>query len=149
MVSIAGSPGTDPISGEAFPAGIMVDAINAPSQAADPIVGGAESWHAVTLDSGWTNQGGSNPNCSYRLLPQKSIIIVGYINHASFSANLVVNNSNPLPTPYRPINYQHAGAYTNNGGCGVSLSPTGVITVENPPSSSTYCRFTVVFPLDT
>jgi hypothetical protein len=147
MVSIAGSPGTDPISGEAFPAGIMVDAINAPLQAADPIAGGAEGWHAVTLDSGWSNVSG-NPVCSYRLIAPKWLMVVGNINHASFSGGISVNASNPLPTPYRPLNYQHMAAFTNQGGCGLNINPAGVIACEEALASSTVLRFTMIVPLD-
>jgi hypothetical protein len=146
MASVAGAAGTDPDSGENFPAGIMVDAINAPTIAADPIAGGPETWHTVTLDAGWTNSGG--PVCSYKLLPNKMVAVVISANHAAFSGALNVNGSSALPVPYRPVTNQRMAAYTNTGACGLVLNTLGLLSSDNAPSGSGYLRGTGIFPLD-
>jgi hypothetical protein len=149
MVSIAGSPGTDPISGEAFPAGIMVDAINAPSVASDPIAGGPETWHAFVMDSGWSSSAG-NTVPSYRLMPDKTVMVEGFVNHASFTAAINLNGSNPLPTPYRPLTNHHTAGYTDVSGqsIGVNMQSNGVLRFELVGGASTSVRFSFRYAVD-
>jgi len=144
MASIAGAPGTDPLSAEAFPAGIMTDGINAPIVAVDPINGGPESWHPITLDSGWITVA-SNTVPQYKLMPDKTVMIEGYCSHAAFSAALNLNGSTPLPTPYRPATNYHQAAYTDVSGqaIGVRVTPAGVISVEQVGGSSTILKFSI------
>jgi hypothetical protein len=102
MVSVAGAPGTDAISSETFPAGVMVDAVNAPVVAADPVAGGPETWHNITLDAGWTVSGTATPG--YRILPTGDVQLRGTLTHASFTAAVSINSGTPMPTAYRPAN---------------------------------------------
>lgn len=119
-----------------------------PVIALQPGTSNAETWHPVSLDSGWSNAA-SNPVCSYRMREDNCVETVAYLNHSSFTGNLTIaSGGNAFPALYRPATHQHAAAYTNSGGCGVALLSTGVFQIENAPSGSTNARFTARFPLD-
>lgn len=61
-----------------------------------------DSWHNITLDSGWT----SVVQPQYRMLPDGNVQLRGQASHAGITAATNVNNSNPLPAAspfaYRP-----------------------------------------------
>ena len=61
----------------------------------------AETWHNITLDSGWT----SVVTPQYQLLSIGGTAFVaarGQISHAGVTAATNINNSNPIPAAYRP-----------------------------------------------
>lgn len=59
----------------------------------------ADTWHNITLDTGWT-AGPQVPQ--YRLLPDGNVQVRGQATHASVTAVTYVNQSNPIPSAYRP-----------------------------------------------
>ncbi|HWG26095.1 hypothetical protein [Actinospica sp.] len=58
----------------------------------------ADSWHNITLDSGWS----ASVTPQYRLLPDGNVQVRGQITHAGVTALTTINNSNPVPAAYRP-----------------------------------------------
>jgi hypothetical protein len=93
-----------------------------------------ETWHPITLDSGWSNVAGF-PAAAYRILPSGEIEFTGAISHAALTANTNICGSNPLPTAYRPVN-DHVYRTGNGSTVGdTQYLPTGVLVALNSPAS--------------
>jgi hypothetical protein len=60
-----------------------------------------ETGHNVTLDAGWSTTSGFS-NLQYQLKPDNTVQFTGAASHASITATLAINSSNPLPPAYRP-----------------------------------------------
>jgi hypothetical protein len=71
-----------------------------------------ETWHAASLQNGWTNRGGSDVPMQYRKVasPPNTVEIVGYINAGTQTDGTVLFN---LPAGYRPAHNQPFVASTN------------------------------------
>jgi Concanavalin A-like lectin/glucanases superfamily len=144
QLSASGMASTDPVNNSSVPAGVMVDAINAPVIAIDPVNGGAEAWHTISLAAGWT-AGAVVP--AYRLLPDGNVQLVGTATHASFTTNIQLS-SGSLPTVYRPAQaYQVDGNVV--GDASVQINSAGVLNAElGTLASATTCRFNGTYPLN-
>jgi hypothetical protein len=136
--------GTDSF-GNSFPAGIMAAAA-APVVAEDPVNGGAETWHTISLAAGWSTVAGQ-PVPSYRLLPDGNVQIVGVATHAAYSANTTFN-SGSLSAAYQPATLQLIGGQQNTEGQ-LSVATSGVLTARpGSLASATTCRFNGTYPLN-
>jgi hypothetical protein len=60
-----------------------------------------ETWHAVTGDTGWSAVSGYS-GIQYRLKGDGNVQFTGAAQHASITATLAINSSNPLAAAYRP-----------------------------------------------
>lgn len=107
-----------------------------------------DSWHPITLDSGWTAAAGFDAP-RYRMLPDGNVQLSGAATHAAFTGNTALNNSNPLPSAYQPVNTHH---YRSNdtsiptGRPGVQISPTGIITALTNGVSETFIEIDGIYP---
>jgi hypothetical protein len=102
---------------------------------AAPTAGIPETWHTITLDSGWSTLAG-HAVPQYRMLPTGDIEFVGYASHASFTSSTNLNGSNPIPSAYRPTN----SAYIKNGDgnrSAVEITSGGVIVAFPVSGGST------------
>ena len=110
-----------------------------------------ESWHAITLDSGWTAASGFDAP-RYRLLPDGNLQLSGAASRAAFTANTNLNNSNPLPSAYRPVNTHHYRGVDNLSvgtvRAGVQISSGGVIEALTAGTSCTFIEIDAVIPLN-
>lgn len=143
-VIIAGLPGTDAFS-NTFPQGIMVDAVNGPVVALDPVLGNTpETWHTFSLASGFTAASGQwAPR--YRLLPDGCVLIQCSASHTSFSTSQQLSAS-ALPVPYRPTVRQFIpGALPPDAA--MDLATSGIISA-NPSGATTAARFQGIYRLD-
>lgn len=72
--------------------------------ATDPVNGGAETWHALGLSSGWTSgddpAGNSSPP-KYKLLPTGDVALMGTV-HTKTSGSILGITFATVPAPYRP-----------------------------------------------
>ena len=110
-----------------------------------------ETWHTITLDSGWTGAALSRAAPRYRLLPDGNIQLDGCASATAGSGAKTLNNSNPLPAAYRPL-YPHD--YYSSDAVGtrmhISIATSGVITA-NFPSGATgtwYAEINGILPLN-
>jgi hypothetical protein len=74
-----------------------------PLVAVDPVAGPptAETWHTVTLDSGWSlNSGYDAPQ--YRMLPDGNVQFTGLATQSAFTGTVPLNSGAPLDSPYQP-----------------------------------------------
>jgi hypothetical protein len=87
-----------------------------------------DSWHAITLDAGWT-AGAQAPQ--YRLLPDGNVQVRGQASHASFSAGTNINGSSPLAAAYQPAQtrFYRASDPTDNA-APVQVSAAGVFAAR-------------------
>lgn len=58
-----------------------------------------ETWHNITLDSGWT--AGAQPP-QFRMLPDGNVQVRGQATHSGVTAATNINGSNPIPSAYWP-----------------------------------------------
>ena len=109
-----------------------------------------ETWHTITMDSGWSVSSTFGPPM-YRMLPDGDVETSGVIqNSASLSANTTINVNNPLPTAYRPsvTRFLHGNTGINNN-LGFQVTSGGVLYAIATPSFSgsqvilDNCRFKV------
>lgn len=95
-----------------------------------------ETWHAITLDSGWST-GSPYAAPRYRLLPDGNLQLSGRCSATAWSGSKTLNNSNPLPAAYRPAN---ACDFYSSDAVGsrahISIATTGIISA-NLPSGAT------------
>lgn len=104
-----------------------------------------ETWHDVSLDSGWTNA----DTLRYKLVAEKNAVWVqGAVTHASFSAAADINSSNPLPSEYWPANTHNIGGPGIPGRAGAEITAAGVIIAEPNGTSCTECDINGWYPLD-
>jgi hypothetical protein len=133
---IAGLAGNDSVTGENYPVGIEVDGILAPIVARDPVNGGPETWHNITLDSGWTQTAGQQV-CAYRLMPDGQVAFKGSATHASFTATTSVNGTTPLPTQYRPASTLEYCKGADGNRAGFGYRNTGILSAFPLSTGST------------
>lgn len=92
--------------------------------------GTLEGWHTITLDSGWTVASGRAAP-QYRLRADGDVEFTGSATRTSFTANVALNSSNPLPAGYRP---GHIHIYRPNNPvdaqAGIELDTGGVLTAR-------------------
>jgi hypothetical protein len=115
LMSIAAVAGTDQY-GNSYPAGLMVDGVNAPAVAIDPVNGGAETWHDFTLTNSWTNRGGQYRNSGYRMLPDGDVemeihAVAGTLTNGTAIAT-IPSQYRPAHTKIHPIAIDASGAIT-------------------------------------
>jgi len=106
-----------------------------------------ETWHNITLDTGWTAVSGQTPQ--YRILATGDIEFAGAATHAALTGTTNVNGSNPLPTLYRPASNHYLR--TGNGGTVADSFYTtgGVIQALNQAGGGTIqVRLDGVCPLN-
>jgi hypothetical protein len=106
-----------------------------------------ETWHNITLDTGWTAVSGQTPQ--YRILATGDIEMAGAATHAALTGTTNVNGSNPLPTAYRPASNHYLR--TGNGGTVADSFYTtgGVIEALNQAGGGTVqVRLDGVCPLN-
>jgi hypothetical protein len=88
-----------------------------------------ESWHPITLDSGWS-AGSITP--AYRLLPDGNLQLIGQATRSGIAGSANVNNSNPLPAAYRPPGTVNFYAYeTAFNRAHMTINSSGVITASS------------------
>lgn len=98
--------------------------------AANPVTANAlETWHTITLDTGWSTVAGFDAP-RYRLLPDGNLQLAGAAALAASrttAANL--NSSTPLPSAYWPVNTHRYRSYdsTPSTRFAVQISNAGVI----------------------
>ena len=105
-----------------------------------------ETWHTITLASGWSTVGGQ-PNPSYRLLPDGMVEITGTATHASFSSATALAPSGAIPTGYDPTYTEQFVSAATPGDASIEITTSGGINCEPPSSGTTYCRFDGTYPL--
>ena len=87
-----------------------------------------DTWHAITLDSGWA-VGTITP--SYRLTPNGDLQLKGQANRSGIAGSANVNNNNPLPVGYRPPGTVDYYAYDPSfNRAHMSINAGGVITAS-------------------
>jgi hypothetical protein len=118
---------------------------NAALRAIDPVaLNTPETWHAMTLASGWTNTGGTDVTAQYKLTTDNAVWIVGDVSHASFSGSL---NIATLPAQYSPAHDLNSDCATV-GVFHFRLQTTGALSAEQAPAGTTRVIFNERFPLD-
>lgn len=91
-----------------------------------------ETWHAITLDSGWSVPSGRAAP-QYRLLPDGNVQFAGAASRTSFTNTSVnLNGSNPLPAGYRPGSVKIYRGFSNSdaGQAAIEYNTTGVLTAR-------------------
>jgi len=110
-----------------------------------------ETWHNITVDSGWTTGVLDRAAPRYRLLPDGNLQLNGAASAAFFSGSKTLNNSNPLPASYRPA--QPADYYSGDfvgSRCHISIDTNGIITADTPngvSSGTLYAEINGIVPL--
>jgi hypothetical protein len=87
-----------------------------------------DTWHAITLDAGWT-AGTQAPQ--YRLTAAGDVQCRGTATHASVTANTNINASTPLAAPYLPgaIRFFRAADPSDSAGL-VQINTSGTFQVH-------------------
>jgi len=144
--AIVGKTGkTDPIGGNAFPAG-QIGPITAIQPGSSPPA--AETWHDMTstLASGWSVISGQVAR--YKKLADTSLVMVqAGITHTSFSGAIAVWNP---PAGYLPSGAQLqpiGGPYYGSSVLGVLISSAGMVTGD-APAGSTNVYLSGIYALD-
>lgn len=99
-----------------------------------------DSWHALTLVSGWTNAGGGGATAKYRFMPGNAdrVEVVGEMTSGTIANGTALNTA--VPANYRPVSSQSLLAMVTTGAGGVAgtgddhrflISASGVITMFN------------------
>ena len=106
---------------------------------------GAETWHNIIPDAGWTVA----TSLRYKLLPDGLVYLYGDLTHAAITAATSINSVNPLPGPYRPAGtVSVASPLYPAGRCGVEVAATGIIIAEPLGVSCTGVNINGIFPRD-
>jgi hypothetical protein len=120
--------------------------------AADPTTGtspanpaASETWHTVTVDSGWT----VGRTLRYQRLAQRNMVYVeGALTHAAFTGATNINSSNPLPAQYRPTGSINIGGPGIPNRAGAEITSGGVFVAEANGVSCTEIDLNGIYPLD-
>jgi hypothetical protein len=123
---------------------IQTGTITAPQPGIVPAV--PESWHAMTLDGGWTTLAGHSPP-SYQMLPDGNVQISGFAQHASFSGLVTLTSGTPIPAAYRPFNPQSVdgiGAGTGK----IVVNSLGIVETSGYPAASVQVEFNGIYPVN-
>ena len=104
-----------------------------------------ETWHLITLDSGWT---AGSPAPQYRLLPDGNVQLAGKATHASISTETALNSSHPIPASYRPASDKKVYQGNRAGGLtGAALDTTGIVYAEPSGTAATTIDLTGIVDL--
>jgi hypothetical protein len=89
-----------------------------------------ETWHDITLDSGWSTSSGYAP-LGYRLLPDGNVQLRGMAQHSAVNGATNINGSNPIPSAYRPT-YTLDPVYIDTvyGRCHITVNTSGVLVAH-------------------
>lgn len=79
------------------------------------VAGSTETWHAMTLQNGWTDYGGTEAPSSYRLVPSPANCVQV---HVAMRSGTVANGTviATLPAGYRPAHVTHHAITTSVNG---------------------------------
>lgn len=140
ICSVSGDSFTDSF-GNVIPAGFLGPAV-AIQPGSVPQV--AETWHAMSLNGGWSTSGG-NPVPSYRLLPDGNVQVTGFATHGSYSGTVAIAT---LPAAYAPTTTQAGSCQSGTGFCEVQVTTGGVVETVGAAAGSTQARFNFIYPLN-
>lgn len=108
-----------------------------------------ETWHPITLDTGWSAFSGyAAPQ--YRITPMGELELAGMATFGSTqTVNHNLNNTIPLPAAYRPTSSKLFRSYDGLGGrATVQIAPTGVIeALGSATYPYTYCEIDATLSL--
>jgi hypothetical protein len=104
---------------------------------ANPTLITTDTWNMMTLDAGWTTGVISRPAPRYRLLPDGNLQLSGAASAVAGSGGKTLNNGNPLPAPYRPL--QPCDFYSSDSvgsRMHISIATNGVLSANFPAGAS-------------
>lgn len=106
----------------------------------------AETWHAMTLQNGWTNRGGGFVSAQYRKVacPPNSVQLTGCILAGTKVNGTVVAN---LPVGYRPNNRHGFPVQDTNNPAALEFATNGDLMIFDLNAGNNV-QFNVVVPLD-
>jgi hypothetical protein len=118
-----------------------------------------ETWHAITLDSGWSQVAGySIPQYTWLPFgnpgngaPAGMLALAGMASAGSLlTSSKALNSANPLPAPYRPNNTRLFRSFSGPGARGaVEINSAGVITMlANSTYPAEYCEIDAVMKIN-
>lgn len=148
VLSGAGTPGivlNSPVTVQS--GGLTVAAgqsITSASTAGNPTLITTDTWHTVTMDSGWTNGLSGSAKLSYALGPDGTVRLTGGGQFSSNFTSQVINSGHPLPSQYWPATTKRLpGAGAN---ASVNVSTAGVLTaVSAAAGQNMFCE--AAYPL--
>jgi hypothetical protein len=110
------------------------------------IIGGSQdTWHPVTLDSGWTTPDSSSSVLSYMRMPDGTVSLRGGASFSSTFTSQNMNSGHPLPAAYRPQNTKRLpGAWPN---ASINVSASGVLQA-NAGSATSHAFAEATYSLD-
>lgn len=107
-----------------------------------------EPWQTMSLQNGWSNQGGTNVTAKFRRLIIGRLEVIGLITHTSITGGSIIAT---LTAPYLPARDQIIGGIagvTNSAQAYLTISASaGTLTLNNL-SSSTNVGFNGSYSLD-
>lgn len=104
--------------------------------ATDPVNGGPETWHPITLDAGWSVVAG-HAAPQYRLKADGDVEFAGAVSRTSFTATTAINSGSPLAAPYVPGHAKvYRGSNVPDGSAPVELDSTGVLRARASASAA-------------
>ncbi len=120
-----------------------------PLVATDPVNGGPETWHAMTLQNGWANNA---PAARYRLVtsPPNSVEVIGDVAAGTLNAQFAA----ALPSAYWPVTSQTVEVVTVGNTTSATRTPiftyttAGVLTFFGLVATVTSVRFHGFVSLD-
>jgi len=142
VIEVTGQAGTS------FQIGIPVSAAITASEPGS--AGTDETWHTITLDSGWTTPALSREAPRYRILPDGNLQLSGAASHAYSASGITLNNSNPIPAGWRPPDSRDYAGDEVGARCHWTISSGGVITCTAPygvSSGTIYAEINATVPL--
>ena len=105
----------------------------------------AETWHTLTLASGWSTVAGQ-PVPSYRLLPDGNVQMTGAATHAAFSSATPFSAAGAIPAAYRPVTEQFIAGSVPGTDAAIEITTAGTVNAEPGGASLTTCRFNGSYP---
>jgi hypothetical protein len=147
--TVGGGGGEIEDGGTGMPLSVYMPLVATAGTPSSPTLITTDTWHTISLDSGWSLNGFYSPP-SYRLLPDGNMQLTGLADFgSSTTANHNLNNASPLPAGYRPatIKVFRAGDGDTQRG-GIQISPSGVIEfLASPSFPARYAEIDAVIPL--
>lgn len=114
--------------------------------AQDPVNGGPETWHLMTLQNAWTNRGTGYARAAYRLLPSNNTVeIIGDITHASISGTSQIAT---LPSAYTPKVGQVIDGSVDGASGQLYVDSTGAVTLFSLVAGTTIVQWHGYISLD-
>lgn len=149
VASIAGAPGSDPVTQVAAPAGYMGQ-VTAIQPGSSPVT--AETWHSLPTPSGWTAGGAGPTGVRYKKAAENGVWVQAALTNNTGVSGTVDLGS--MPAGYIPasntlfpirIYVSSTPATTEYTG---SVDTTGDIQARNLPAGDTNISFCQWIPLD-